>query len=88
MTTVSGRYNGCPVGYSSSFYPSDGHARWLKVRKIGTHLVSAAFLCPRFDGSVVGVDQDQVELFLRALHNIRSMLSDFRIEKRQVPLGV
>jgi hypothetical protein len=29
------------------------HARWLKVRKIGTHLVSAAFLCPRFDRSVV-----------------------------------
>jgi hypothetical protein len=44
------------VGYSDSFYPSDGHSRWLKVRKIGTHLVSAAFLCPRFDRSVVGVE--------------------------------
>ena len=93
MIRASGRYNGFPVGYSYSFYLSDGHghARWLKVREIGTHLVSAAFFCPRFDGSVVGVDQYQVELFLRALRNIRSrsVLSDFCTpEKHQVHLGV
>jgi hypothetical protein len=76
MITASGRYQGRPVGYSNKFYHSDGYARWLKVRKICTHLVSAAFLCPRFDGSVVGVDQYQVELFLRALQNIKS-ISDF-----------
>jgi hypothetical protein len=59
------------VIHSNSFYPSNGHARWLKVRKISTHFFSAAFLCPRFDRSVVGVDQYQVELFFCALHNIR-----------------
>jgi hypothetical protein len=59
------------------------HVRWLKVRKIGTHLVPAAFLCPRFDGSVVGVEQYQVELFLRTLHSIRSMLSD--LSHREAP---
>ena len=53
------------------------HVRWLKVRKIGSHLVSATFLCPGFNGSVVGVEQYHIVLFLRALHNIRSMLSDF-----------
>ena len=69
MTTVSERYNGCPVGYTDNLYPSDDHAPWLKVREIGTHLVSATFLRPRFDRSV-GMDQHQVELFLRALHKI------------------
>src|SRR6266576_2209620 len=77
MTTASGRYKGFPVGYSNNFYPSDGHVRWLKVRKFGTHLVSAAFFCPRFDGSVVGVEKYQVELFLRALHNVTSTSSEF-----------
>ena len=81
MTIASARCNGCPLGYSNGFYPSDSHARWLKVCKICTHLVSAAFLCPRLDGSVIRVDQHQVELFLHALHNIRFTLSDLSLRE-------
>ena len=73
-------------------YPSDDghdHSRWLKVREIGTHLVSATLLCPRFDRSVVRVEQYQIELFLCALRNIRSILSDFSFRASgKVPLGV
>ncbi len=47
---------------------SDGNSPWLKVCKVGTHLVTAALLCPRFDRSIVWMEQHQVELPFRALY--------------------
>ena len=44
-----------------------GYVPWLKVGKIGAHLVCAAFFCPRLYRSVVRVEQHQTVLFFRSL---------------------
>ena len=58
----------CHCNWRSS-EPEGSYVPWLKVRKIGTHLVSAALFCPRLYGSIVGVEQHEVVLFLRSLTN-------------------
>jgi hypothetical protein len=55
--------NSCPQ-------PQKCYVPWLKIRKIGAHLVSAAFFRPGLDGPIVWVDQHQVEFLLCSLAHI------------------
>ena len=47
------------------------HAPWFPTDKVDSYLVSATLGGPRPDGTVVGMDEDEIILFPSALSKMR-----------------